>query len=237
MKNEIGNAYGSMVITKHLPNINPTGSKQVVVVEVTCSCCGKDSVKRLSNLKRPGTAGCSRECPAFKNTITKHGLSNSRVYKSWDNMVTKCTRPSHKHFTHYEQLIIGEKVDPRWLNFENFFEDMGEPPSKKQKFSIDRIDNRKGYFKNNCKWATQKEQTNNQEKSVVNRFSSKELQTIKDFYALASKFKTEGKQNFTTKDLEAIFSLGSYTVTKILNNYYIALAKEKETNAAQKTIL
>jgi hypothetical protein len=78
--------------------------------------------------------------------------------------------------------------------FENFLRDMGEPNNKNNKLSIDRIDNRKGYSKDNCKWSTQKEQTLNQERSLVNRFSSAELTTIKEFYVLASRFKSNGVQ-------------------------------------------
>jgi hypothetical protein len=228
MKSEIGNTYGTMLVLEHLPSINPTGKKTIRMVKVQCSSCGKLAEKRLDNIKRKGTSGCSRECPGFKATITKHGLTNSRVYKSWDNMVTRCTRTSHKSYDHYDNLIIGEKLDPRWLNFENFLEDMGDPGNKQHKFSIDRIDNKKGYCKDNCKWSTQQEQTLNQEKSIVNKFSSSELQTIKDFHVLASRFKKDGVQLFTTEDIQRIFSMSSSTVTKVLNSFYIDLAKEKE---------
>jgi hypothetical protein len=229
MNNEIGNVYGSMKVIEHLDSINPTGKKSVRMVRVVCEACNKTSNKRLNNIKRKSTSGCSRECPAFKQTITKHGLTNSRTYKSWDNMVTRCTRSSHVSYEHYDNLIIGQKLDPKWLTFEGFLEDMGEPENKNIKFSIDRIDNRKGYCKSNCRWATQQEQTLNQEKSIVNIFSSAELETIRDFYALASRFKSNGVQNFSTDSIISIFSMSSPTVTKILNGYYIKLAKEKES--------
>ena len=229
MKNETGNTYGSMLVLEHLPSINPTGNKYVAMVKVECTCCGKISEKRLHNIKRPDTSGCSRTCPAFKSTITKHGLTNSRVYKSWDNIVTRCTRPSHKSYEHYDNLIIGQKLDPKWLTFDGFLSDMGEPTNKNVKFTIDRIDNRKGYCKDNCRWATQQEQTLNQEKSIINRFSLHELETIRDFYILASRFKEKGVQKFSTDSISNIFSIGSNTVTKILNGYYISLSNEKET--------
>lgn len=229
MNNEIGNIYGSMKVIEHLESINPSGKKLFRMVRVECQACGTISDKRLDNIKRKSTSGCSRECSAFKQTITKHGLTNSRTYKSWDNMVTRCTRPSHVSYEHYDNLIVGQKLDPKWLTFEGFLEDMGEPENKNIKFSIDRIDNRRGYSKSNCRWATQQEQTLNQEKSIVNIFSSVELETIREFYILASRFKSNGVQNFSTDSVMHIFSMSSPTVTKILNGYYIDLAKEKES--------
>jgi hypothetical protein len=53
----------------------------------------------------------------------------------------------------------GVTVDKRWLDsFENFTKDMGERPLG---MSLDRIDNSKGYSKDNCRWATAVQQANN----------------------------------------------------------------------------
>lgn len=59
----------------------------------------------------------------------------------------------------------GIRMSKAWYNsFEQFVKDMGERPSKKH--SIDRIDNNKGYNKLNCRWATAKEQGNNQRTNI-----------------------------------------------------------------------
>lgn len=51
-------------------------------------------------------------------------------------------------------------MEPDWIeSFENFLKDMGDRPSLD--YSLDRIDNSKGYFKENCRWATRKTQMNN----------------------------------------------------------------------------
>ena len=126
----------------------------------------------------------------------------------------------------------GIYVCDEWLNVKNFINDMF--PTYIEGLTLDRINNDFGYFKENCRWATQQEQTLNQERSVVNKFTSKELKTIKDFYHLASRFKERGVQLFSTNDIQRIFSLSSPTVTKILNEHYILIAKDKE-DAAQKT--
>ena len=71
-------------------------------------------------------------------------------------MKNRCLNSRHHAFADYGGR--GITVCEKWLNFEGFLEDMGVRPAGR---SLDRIDNNKGYSKENCKWATQKEQSNN----------------------------------------------------------------------------
>lgn len=83
---------------------------------------------------------------------TQHGMTYTPVYSSWRAMRKRLRRPSREV---YETLDI----DPRWAeSFEAFYADMGDRPNGK---SLDRIDNTLGYWPDNCRWATAKEQMRN----------------------------------------------------------------------------
>lgn len=90
-----------------------------------------------------------------KFSIT-HGKWGSQIYMIWAGMVKRCNNPNDICYEEYGGR--GIEVCTRWLEFENFFEDMGEPP---EGMSLDRIKNNKGYYLDNCKWSTSKEQARN----------------------------------------------------------------------------
>ena len=99
-----------------------------------------------------------------------HGMSNSATYESWKKMLQRCNNKKLIRYKDYGGR--GIKVCKRWMKFENFFKDMGERPKE---LTIERIDNNKGYFPKNCKWATRQEQVNNQRRNVFLEFDMKKL--------------------------------------------------------------
>lgn len=88
----------------------------------------------------------------------KHGMYGTPTYKSWSEMKSRCDHPERSS-GHYENVTYCEK----WKQFKAFFEDMGIRPTGT---TLDRIDNSKGYFKENCRWADNYTQENNRTNNV-----------------------------------------------------------------------
>lgn len=81
---------------------------------------------------------------------------NKPLYQVWINMKQRCGNPNNGRYSDYGGR--GITVCARWMVFENFMEDMGNPPPK---HTLDRIDNDKGYSKENCRWASVSTQNKN----------------------------------------------------------------------------
>lgn len=84
-------------------------------------------------------------------------LYQTKFYRVWQNMKTRCDNPNYWLRNRYGAR--GITYDPKWKTFRGFYEDMYS--LYKEGLSLDRIDNDKGYSKDNCRWATPKTQANN----------------------------------------------------------------------------
>lgn len=113
--------------------------------------------------------GLSRSCGCRKaeivgNSRRTHGMRQIREYYIWSTMVQRMTNPKNHKYYKYGGTDLD--IDPRWLeSFENFYEDMGMCPLDKK--SIGRIDNKRGYWKDNCRWENDIEQANNRNDNVI----------------------------------------------------------------------
>lgn len=93
--------------------------------------------------------GFSRKWKNRTNTIT---------YNSWKSMRNRCLFDGGNSKNHKQK---GISICSDWVdNFDKFVSDMGDRP---EGTTLDRIDSKKGYFKENCRWADWRVQQNNKE--------------------------------------------------------------------------
>jgi hypothetical protein len=128
-----------------------------------CVCsCGEKLTCSGSALKTGNTrsCGCLKRDTTIERNITQsttHGMTATSIYNVWASMKRRCCRPSSQDYKNYGGR--GITVCERWLEFENFYEDMGDRPSNQ--YSIERIDNDGDYCLDNCKWILTSNQAKN----------------------------------------------------------------------------
>ena len=151
MKNLKNKQFGKLVVIKYLHN-NKYGSAMW-----KCKCaCGNVLNVRGSNLTTGNTTQC-KQCAS-----KTHGMSNTRIYNIWRSMKTRCSNDKQPNYKRYGDR--GIKFDKNWNKFENFYNDMKDGYS--DNLTLERIDNSKGYSKNNCKWVTPAQQNRNMRTNI-----------------------------------------------------------------------
>jgi hypothetical protein len=129
----------------------------------SCGCLQREWTAKMALLE-PTREACIKR-------LTKHGKRHSRVYTIYGQMRSRCY--NSKSISYQGYGARGITVCDRWLeSFENFYADMGDPP---EGFSIDRIDNDKGYSPDNCRWADAKTQANNRRSSRILTYNGTSL--------------------------------------------------------------
>lgn len=183
--------------------------------------CGRIFKSNVNNIKYGKTisCGCMRKERIINMSLT-HGLSYSTERSIWNEMRQRCKNKNNERYNDYGGR--GIKVCEEWDNdFMVFYTDMGERPSKKH--SIERIDNNKGYSKENCKWATKKEQANNRRTNLIIEYKG-ESRTLTqwcdilnlDYNLMKNRIKRDG---WTIEE--------AFTIPKERDNRYIKGFKRK----------
>jgi hypothetical protein len=92
-------------------------------------------------------------------TSVARTVTTRDLRQRWYQIVSRCTDPEHERFADYGGRGIAVCV--RWRgSFEAFAEDVGLP-STPEEYSLDRIDNERGYEPGNIRWTTPLAQNRN----------------------------------------------------------------------------
>lgn len=160
----VGERHGQLVVDRLEYVHVTTGGKKKPMVMCTCDC-GKRYVGSLYDLK----SGRTKSCGCVRRQVRRtHGATSNSIhtpeYKAWRNMLTRGRNPNIKAADRY--VLRGITVCDEWCpggdgkGFERFLGHVGLKPTRHH--SLDRIDNEKGYEPGNVRWATKREQVNNQ---------------------------------------------------------------------------
>lgn len=159
LKELFGSRFGRLVVVDRLPNAKDGTAMWA------CLCdCGESRAISGTHLRAGRNKSCGCASPLFTTDSTKtHGMSGTRTYRIWRGMLARCSDVA-KGKTRKNYFEKGVRVCERWMEFDQFFADMGEAKSG---MTLDRIDGLLGYEKENCRWATPREQANNMASNVV----------------------------------------------------------------------
>jgi len=153
--------YGRLTV------IGETGRNKHGKIQYECICdCGNKKTVLGVDLRSGNTKSCGcygRDARILSRKT--HGQSHHNIspeYQTWKAIRQRCTNPNTIHWEHYGGK--GVTVCERWNDFANFLDDMGTRPSDLH--SIDRFPDTNGnYFPENCRWATDGEQSRNKTNS------------------------------------------------------------------------
>ena len=155
-----GCRFGKLTVTKQVESRLEGGRMRFVWL---CRCdCGNMSKVVSTNLNINGTKSCGCGKVAACKARTVHGMSGTRIHKTWKKMRERCLNPNCKEHKDYGGR--GIKICRRWESFKNFAADMGEHPGPG--YSIERKNVNGNYCPSNCVWLHRTLQNRNRRDTI-----------------------------------------------------------------------
>lgn len=171
-----GQRFGRLTVISRAENyIKPNGHKESAW---NCRCeCGNEVIVTRTNLKRARSCGCLKNRCISESKIT-HGLSDSRIYRIWRNMKSRCYNPNVDRYKQYGGR--GITICDEWRDsFESFYKwtiDNGYSDG----LSIDREDVNGDYTPDNCRWISMDKQADNKSNSRLFEYNG-EARTVSEW--------------------------------------------------------
>lgn len=171
-KDIIGLKFGRLTVISY----SHTNSDNKACYNCVCDC-GNEKIASGKSMR----FGKTMSCGCLKNELDrtrnlKHGYcvgKKTPEYYIWRSIIERCENKNNKSYKFYGAK--GITICDEWRrNFSTFINDMGPKPNG---FSIERLDCKSGYSKENCIWADKYQQANNRSSNRLFTFDGK-TQTI-----------------------------------------------------------
>lgn len=218
LKIEVGQRFNMLTI------LNEVYGEKLRRFKVLCDC-GNTSEVYLSNL----VSGHTKSCGCIVGSAVIHGMSKTKEYRLWQNMIYRCTNPNGVYYGIFD-------VQPEFVeNFENFLSHIGKLPDYKGRWSVGRIDNDVGYVFGNIRWENSYQQNRNRKKFKSNTSGVTGVMYKDDGYrpharAIARWYDLEGRlksKSFSTK------GIGKEAAIELAKQYREDMIEELNRNGAE----
>lgn len=178
-KDLVGNTYNNLKVLEHV------GSDSNNTHRYRCECllCGNDQhIVRSNHLVAEDITACSCNNPMvnrdkFSSVLVKHGHCQKdwqdKIWSLWKGINDRCSENGTRDINEKYRLLgvcdeWSYENEDGYMNFYSWITSKYEDPRAmiESGYSIDRIDNNKGYHPDNCRLATKTEQARNRKTSV-----------------------------------------------------------------------
>lgn len=180
-KNMIGKRFGFLTVIEKADKKNIKTNRLDCYWICQCDCGNKKIVNghdlRWGNTKSCGCYGKEKRSKRSK----KHGMKNTRIYRIWRGIKTRCYNKNFKHYDLYGGrgiVVCDDWVDKK--NGSKNFIDWALKNGYEDNLTIDRIDVNGNYEPSNCRWTTSFEQANNRRNTIKICFDG-QIKTIKEW--------------------------------------------------------
>ena len=188
-------------------------------ITVTCPECGQQRI--LKDHGRGVAIHCQscaiRIARKSNDWLIKHGESKTPLYRVWNQMVCRCTNPTHQSFADYGGR--GIRVCNEWQSYVPF-RTWALSNGYRKGLLLDRRDNDGNYEPSNCRW-------------VSGYTSAQNRRTTKLNEKIASHIRELRKQGFAAVDLAWAFGVSDSAIWSVTSgkNWY---GGERSTIATSK---
>jgi len=152
-----------------------SGGNRVVYGLFKCDYCGKIVELDYSTGRRQKSCGCLKYRPRPKHGYTSGGHIPP-LYNTWRAMKQRCLCGNHPSYIGYG--TNGISICDEWIDSFETFAKWAEANGYKEGLMIDRIDNEKGYFPENCRWVTALESGRNRRSVKLSKQMADEIRFL-----------------------------------------------------------